>query len=142
MWKETPDGIILPVKASPKSSKMKLSDGKTTNSKSVLLPILDKNNANEELIAFLANTLHISKSQIKLISGSTSRHKRLRLIGIKQDRLLFLENQQIINFITIYLKFQLNFFHIFFCTFYSFLCYFLRSLHNFNMKNSMISHLQ
>lgn len=91
MWKETPDGIILPVKASPKSSKNEIVGWENNELKIRIAAHPDRNSANEELIAFLANTLHISKSQIKLISGSTSRHKRLCLIGIKQDQLLFLE---------------------------------------------------
>lgn len=37
------------------------------------------NEANEELIRFLAEFLHIPKSEITLVKGKTSRHKVLRV---------------------------------------------------------------
>lgn len=39
--------------------------------------------ANEVLITFLAKTLRISKSQIKLLKGQTNRIKRLEILGIQ-----------------------------------------------------------
>lgn len=41
----------------------------------------DKGKANEELIAFLAKTLHIPKSHFRLISGHSSRLKKLEIEG-------------------------------------------------------------
>ena len=38
--------------------------------------------ANQAIIAFLAKTLGVSKSKISLISGETSREKRIRIQGI------------------------------------------------------------
>lgn len=38
--------------------------------------------ANQAIIAFLAKTLGISKSKLTLISGETSREKRIRIQGI------------------------------------------------------------
>ncbi len=41
--------------------------------------------ANEALIAFLAKVLRVSRSQIEILSGHTSREKRVRIGGISRD---------------------------------------------------------
>lgn len=38
--------------------------------------------ANEVLIAFLAKTLGVSKSQVKLLQGQTSKRKKFQIFGI------------------------------------------------------------
>jgi uncharacterized protein (TIGR00251 family) len=38
--------------------------------------------ANDALIAFLAKTLGIPKSRVELVSGQTSRAKRVRVVGV------------------------------------------------------------
>jgi uncharacterized protein (TIGR00251 family) len=38
--------------------------------------------ANEELIALLAQVLGVSKRAVSIVSGETSRHKRVHVIGI------------------------------------------------------------
>ena len=38
--------------------------------------------ANEELIALLAQVLGVSKRAVSIVSGETSRHKRVQVIGI------------------------------------------------------------
>lgn len=42
----------------------------------------DKGKANEELIAFLAKTFKVSKSQIRIISGHANRIKTLEIEGL------------------------------------------------------------
>lgn len=42
----------------------------------------DKGKANDELVAFLAELTQVSKSQIKIISGHTSRIKKIEILGI------------------------------------------------------------
>ena len=44
----------------------------------------EKGRVNEELIAFLAETLGVAKSQIEILGGHTSRLKRLKIEGISQ----------------------------------------------------------
>jgi len=46
----------------------------------------EKGRVNNELIAFFANVLDIAKSQIELVSGHTSRLKRLKIEGISQEQ--------------------------------------------------------
>lgn len=45
----------------------------------------DKGKANDELIAFLAKSLNLPKSNLKIISGHSSRLKRIEIQGIDQD---------------------------------------------------------
>ena len=45
----------------------------------------DKGKANEELIAFLSERLKLPKSNFNILSGHTSRLKRLEIIGLKEE---------------------------------------------------------
>lgn len=47
--------------------------------------IPEKGRVNEELIAFLAKEFKIAKSQISMISGNTSRLKRLKIEGSPEE---------------------------------------------------------
>lgn len=91
MWKETNEGIIIPVKVSPKSSKNAILGWENGELKIRIAAIPDKGCANEELITFLSKKWNINKSNIKLISGASSRHKRLCLIDMKSSDTEFLE---------------------------------------------------
>lgn len=44
--------------------------------------------ANQELIRFLAKTFAISKSSVSIISGETSKHKRIKLIDADLSNIL------------------------------------------------------
>ncbi len=48
----------------------------------------EKGRANEELIKFLAKKLRISRSDVRLKSGETSRDKRLEIPGFTLDEIL------------------------------------------------------
>jgi uncharacterized protein (TIGR00251 family) len=40
--------------------------------------------ANEALVKFLSDTLSVSKSQVEIVSGHTSREKRLKINGMSE----------------------------------------------------------
>lgn len=44
--------------------------------------------ANAGLIGFLAKTFDVSKSAVTILSGETSRHKRVQIAGIETDSAL------------------------------------------------------
>ena len=44
--------------------------------------------ANEALVRFLADTLAVSKVQIEITSGATSKHKTVRVDGVAANRAL------------------------------------------------------
>lgn len=82
MWKATPEGVVIPVKVIPKASRNEILGWENGELKIRVAAQPDKGCANEELLAFLAKELRIAKSRIKLLSGATSRHKRICLVGL------------------------------------------------------------
>ncbi len=44
----------------------------------------ERGRVNEELVAFLAKTVGVAKSAIKIVSGHTSRLKRVKIEGITE----------------------------------------------------------
>ncbi len=70
---------ILAVKVVPNASKSEILAWENNELKIRLHAVPDKNKANLELIRLLSITFKIPKSQIQIVSGSTSRHKKLML---------------------------------------------------------------
>lgn len=84
---ETPEGVVLPIKVTPKSSGNKIIGWENEELKIKIAAPPEKGAANTELISFLSKTLHISKSNIEIVYGDTSRHKRVCLKGIRAKQL-------------------------------------------------------
>lgn len=84
MIKET----TLVVKVIPKSSRSALVGWEENTLKIRLKALPEKGEANDELIAFLAKTLDLSKSSISITHGHTSRLKRLKIEGLSKDELM------------------------------------------------------
>lgn len=81
-YSETPEGIILNVKAQPRSSKSGL-DGLLGDALKVRIkcaPVDGK--ANKELIETLADAFKLPKSRVVFKSGETSKTKRILLMGV------------------------------------------------------------
>lgn len=81
-YTETPDGVIVNVKAQPRSSKSGL-DGLLGDAVKVRIkcaPVDGK--ANKELIETLADAFDLPKSRVVFKSGETSKTKRLLLLGV------------------------------------------------------------
>lgn len=79
---ETPEGVVLNVKAVPRSSRAGL-DGVLGGAVRVRVksaPVDGK--ANKELVETLADAFGISKSDVVFKSGETSKTKRLLLRGV------------------------------------------------------------
>lgn len=77
-------GIILRVRLTPNSSSCAKNGFFTTPSgeefvKINVVSVPEKGKANAELIAFLAKTLRIAKSEIIIISGELDRYKKVLL---------------------------------------------------------------
>lgn len=79
---ETSEGVILNVKAQPRSSKAGLDGllGEAVKVKIRCAPVDGK--ANRELIETLAEAFDLSKSQVVFKSGETSKTKRILLKGL------------------------------------------------------------
>ena len=89
MWKITSKGLEIAIKVFPNSGKNEIIGWENDELKIRVAAPPEKGSANEELIAFLSKKLKISKSNIKLLSGATCRHKRLCLIDIKPEEIIF-----------------------------------------------------
>lgn len=79
--RETPEGIILDVKAQPGASRDECPGIQGDALKiCITTPPVDSA-ANKALIKFLSKTIRIPKSHIFIIKGKTSRHKQILLSG-------------------------------------------------------------
>ena len=79
---ETPDGVILNVRAQPRSSRSGLDGvlGDAVKVRITCAPVDGK--ANKELIETLAEAFDLPKSAVVFKSGETSKTKRILLRGV------------------------------------------------------------
>ena len=83
---ETPEGVILNVRAQPRSSRSGI-DGLLGDAVKVRIrcaPVDGK--ANKELIEPLADAFGVAKSSVVFKSGETSKTKRILLRGVTGER--------------------------------------------------------
>ena len=83
---ETPEGVILNVRAQPRSSRSGI-DGLLGDAVKVRIrcaPVDGK--ANKELIETLADAFGVAKSSVVFKSGETSKTKRILLHGVTGER--------------------------------------------------------
>ena len=83
---ETPEGVILNVRAQPRSSRSGI-DGLMGDAVKVRIrsaPVDGK--ANKELVETLADVFGLAKSAVQFKSGETSKTKRVLLRGVSMDK--------------------------------------------------------
>lgn len=83
--KTAPGAVTLSVRIQPRASKngiARMQDG--TLKIRLTAPPVD-GAANEALVRFLADALSVSKSQVEIVSGHTSRLKFVRISGIDEE---------------------------------------------------------
>jgi uncharacterized protein len=87
LFSSTPDGIILNLHIQPRASRNEVC-GIHDNAVKLRLtsPPVD-GAANRLCCEFLAKLFKVSKSSIEIVSGETSRHKRVRITGADQSEL-------------------------------------------------------
>lgn len=76
------DGVVLTLHIQPGAKRTETAGlhGDALKIRLAAPPVDGK--ANDALIAFLAKTLGVSKSSVELVSGQTSRAKRVRVAGV------------------------------------------------------------
>jgi len=80
---------ILQVKAIPNARKSEIVGFEADGALKIKLrAVPEDGKANKELVKLLAKQCGISKSCLEILSGETSRHKRLSIEGITKDKLL------------------------------------------------------
>ena len=84
-YTESPEGVIVNVRAQPRSSRSGV-DGVVADALKVRLrsaPVDGK--ANKELVETVADAFDLPKSRVKFKSGETSKTKRIILCGVSAD---------------------------------------------------------
>lgn len=83
----TADGVRMRVRVKPRASKSRLvgvRDG--VLEVAVAAPPVD-GEANAELVRTLAGALGIGRTSVSVVSGESSRHKLVALVGVEPDRI-------------------------------------------------------
>ncbi|HEY5260325.1 MAG TPA: DUF167 domain-containing protein [Rhabdochlamydiaceae bacterium] len=78
---------MIQIKVTPNASKNQIVDWTEGVLRLRIKGVPEKGQVNEELIAFLAKQLGIAKSHIEMVSGTTSRIKRLKIAGFTKEQL-------------------------------------------------------
>lgn len=81
---------ILAIKVGPKASRNQVVGWEGDELKVRIAAAPEKGAANEELVRYLAKLFSIAPSHLTIISGETSRHKRIRITGIEKEAMLAL----------------------------------------------------
>lgn len=85
-WVHTKEGVVIAVKVIPRSHKNEVVGWENKELKIRIRAVPDKGRANEELIEFLAEHLKVAKSYLKILSGHTSRHKRILVMKPMEEK--------------------------------------------------------
>lgn len=86
--------MILEVKITPNASKNEILRWEENRLVIKIQGIPEKGIVNENLINFLAKVLEIAKSQIKIVSGRTSRLKKLNIQGVSREQITELKSNK------------------------------------------------
>lgn len=81
-FSETPEGVVLNVRAQPRSSRSGLDDATDEYVKVRIRAAPVDGKANKELVETLSDAFGIPKSRIEFKGGETSKTKRILLRGV------------------------------------------------------------
>lgn len=82
-----PGYVVLPVKATPGARTTEVRGIREGQLLVNVTQVAEKGKANKAIIQVLSKTLHLKKSQLVLLSGSTSAQKRFAVRDIALDQL-------------------------------------------------------
>lgn len=77
-----PDGVIVPVKAQPGARRNGVAGEHAGALKVQVTQAPEDGKATEAVLELLADVLQVKRSQVKLLSGATSRQKRFLVSGL------------------------------------------------------------
>jgi len=84
---ETGDGLSFKVRVYPRSSRNEIVGAKGDALRVKITAAPTKGKANSSCIALLADEFSLSKSQIEIVRGRTSRNKVIKIKGISKEDL-------------------------------------------------------
>ncbi|MFT7641777.1 MAG: hypothetical protein ACI9G1_003528 [Pirellulaceae bacterium] len=85
--RQTKSGVILPVKAHPSAKKTEIKGQHAGKLKVSVTQAPEKGKANKAIVEFLAKTLGLKKSQIRILNGETNSEKEFLITGISLPEL-------------------------------------------------------
>jgi hypothetical protein len=88
-----PEGVILAVRVQPRARRAGVVGEHNGALKVAVTAPPEKGKANEAAVRLLGAELALSRSQVRLISGETSRDKRFLLVGVRPADLATRLNQ-------------------------------------------------
>ena len=83
----TGDGVVLPVQAQPGARQNGVMGEHDGRLKVSVTQKPEKGKANKALVEVLARSLGLKKSQVTLLSGETSSHKKFLIAGLAREEL-------------------------------------------------------
>ena len=84
---EHAEGCVLPVRAQPGARKAGIMGAHAGALKIAVTAPPEDGKANKALLEILRQLLHLKRSQVELLSGETSRHKRFLIRGLMKAEL-------------------------------------------------------
>lgn len=87
---QTPDGVLLPVQAQPRSRKNMIFGWHAGRLKVCITQVPEKGKANQALLKLLVKALGLKRSQIELLTGETSTQKLFRVRDVTAEELMAL----------------------------------------------------
>jgi len=82
-----PEGVILPVRAHPGARRNEVRGPQDGMLKVDVTQVAEKGKANKAVIEVLSKQLGLKKSQLELLAGETSQHKRILVRGVTLEQL-------------------------------------------------------
>lgn len=81
-FEESPEGIIVPIKAQPGARRNGLAGVHAGSLKVQVTQAPEKGKATDAVLETIAKSLNLKRSQVSLISGATSPQKRVLITGL------------------------------------------------------------
>ena len=79
---ETPDGVVIPVRVSPGASRDRILGEHAGALKLSVSAPPERGKANKAVCTLIAKTLGITKSDVRIVAGETSRDKKVLIRGM------------------------------------------------------------
>lgn len=90
----TNSGVVLSVRTQPGSSKNRIIGEYGGRLKLAVTAAPEKGKANKAVIELLADALHTNESSLRIISGESSRDKKIMIDGLTPEDIRYLLNYQ------------------------------------------------
>jgi uncharacterized protein (TIGR00251 family) len=91
------EGVVLPVRAQPGARRSEIRGMQDGMLKVSVTQIAEKGKANKALVEVLAKGLGLRRSQLALLTGETSSHKRFLVRGVTREQLAELIRKKVLG---------------------------------------------